>query len=168
VEFQRISLTPFSLSERLKADNTVRVNRIPDFSVAEFDDRTVMLCDQCEKEYHVGCLRESGRCDLKALPPDKWFCCDHCDMIHGAIQGVVANGAAVISGSVLSIINKKHIEKGLINGVPNEIRWRMLSGTSRYPEHLPLLSRAAAIFRECFDPVIAKCGRDLIPVMVYG
>ncbi|GJX55164.1 zinc finger, PHD-type containing protein [Tanacetum coccineum] len=74
-----------------------------------------MLCDQCEKEYHVGCLRESRRCDLKTLPPDKWFCCDHCDMIHGAIQGVVANRAA-----------------------------------------------------ECFDPVIAKCGRDLIPVMVYG
>ncbi|PWA99123.1 zinc finger, PHD-type [Artemisia annua] len=142
--------------------------RVPDFSVAEFDDRTVMLCDQCEKEYHVGCLRESGRCDLKALPPDKWFCCDDCDMIHGAIQGVVANGAAVISGSVLSIVNKKHIEKGLIYGVPNEIRWRMLSGTSRYPEHLPLLSRAAAIFRECFDPIVAKSGRDLIPVMVYG
>ncbi|KAD5961561.1 hypothetical protein E3N88_13034 [Mikania micrantha] len=141
--------------------------RAHDFSVAEFDDRTVMLCDQCEKEYHVGCLRESGRCDLKALPLDKWFCCNHCDMIHGAIQDVVVNGAAVVSGSVLSTINKKHIEKG-VGGAPNEIRWRMLSGKSRYPEHLPLLSRAAAIFRECFDPIVAKSGRDLIPVMVYG
>jgi len=43
-----------------------------------------------------------------------------------------------------------------------------LSGKSRYPEHLPLLSRAAAIFRECFDPIVATSGRDLIPVMVYG
>lgn len=141
--------------------------RAHDFSVAEFDDRTVMLCDQCEKEYHVGCLRESGRCDLKALPSDKWFCCDHCDMIHGAIQDVVVNGATVISAPVLSIINRKHqhVDKG---GVTNEIRWRMLSGKSRYPEHLPLLSRAAAIFRECFDPIVATSGRDLIPVMVYG
>ncbi|KAI3793681.1 hypothetical protein L1987_36301 [Smallanthus sonchifolius] len=142
--------------------------RAHDFSVAEFDDRTVMLCDQCEKEYHVGCLRESGRCDLKALPSNKWFCCDHCDLIHGAIQDVVVNGATVISGSVMSTINKKHIEKGIVSGTPNEIRWRMLSGKSRYPEHLPLLSRAAAIFRECFDPIVAKSGRDLIPVMVYG
>ncbi|KAI3799462.1 hypothetical protein L1987_34760 [Smallanthus sonchifolius] len=142
--------------------------RAHDFSVAEFDDRTVMLCDQCEKEYHVGCLRESGRCDLKALPSDKWFCCDHCDLIHGAIQDVVVNGATVISGSIMSTINKKHIEKGIASGAPNEIRWRMLSGKSRYPEHLPLLSRAAAIFRECFDPIVAKSGRDLIPVMVYG
>lgn len=142
--------------------------RAHDFSVAEFDDRTVMLCDQCEKEYHVGCLRERGTCDLKALPSDKWFCCDHCDMIHGAIQDIVVNGASVISSPILSIINKKHVEKGLIDGAPNEIRWRMLSGKSRYPEHLPLLSRAAAIFRECFDPIVATSGRDLIPVMVYG
>lgn len=142
--------------------------RAHDFSTAEFDDRTVMLCDQCEKEYHVGCLRESGICDLKALPSDKWFCCNHCDMIHCAIQEVVANGAAGISGSALSTINKKHIEKGVFDGSLNEIRWRMLSGKSRYPEHLPLLSRAAAIFRECFDPIVAKSGRDLIPVMVYG
>ncbi|XP_062093539.1 uncharacterized protein LOC133799546 [Humulus lupulus] len=38
----------------------------------------------------------------------------------------------------------------------------------RYPEHLPFLSRSAAIFRECFDPIVARSGRDLIPVMVYG
>lgn len=136
--------------------------RAHDFSVAEFDDRTVMLCDQCEKEYHVGCLRESGRCDLKALPSDKWFCCDHCDMIHGSIQDVVVNGASMVSGSVLSILHKKQAS------VDNEIKWRMLSGKSRYPQHLPLLSRAAAIFRECFDPIVATSGRDLIPVMVYG
>ncbi|XP_071734792.1 uncharacterized protein [Rutidosis leptorrhynchoides] len=143
--------------------------RAHDFSVADFDDRTIMLCDQCEKEYHVGCLRESGACDLKALPSDKWFCCDHCNMIHDAIQDVVINGAAVISGSILNTtINKKHIEKRILGGAPNEIRWRMLSGKSRYPEHLPLLSTAAAIFRECFDPIVARSGRDLIPVMVYG
>nr|KAJ0218593.1 hypothetical protein LSAT_V11C300140700 [Lactuca sativa] len=88
-------------------------------------------------------------------------------MIHGVIQDVVVNGATVISTLVLSIINRKHqhVDKG---GVTNEIRWRMLSGKSRYPEHLPLLSRAAAIFWECFDPIEGASGRDLIPVMVYG
>nr|KAJ0215835.1 hypothetical protein LSAT_V11C300140690 [Lactuca sativa] len=88
-------------------------------------------------------------------------------MIHGVIQDVVVNGATIISALVLSIINRKHqhVDKG---GVTNEIRWRMLSGKSRYPEHLPLLSRAAAIFWECFDPIVGTSGRDLIPVMVYG
>nr|KAJ0207281.1 hypothetical protein LSAT_V11C500233360 [Lactuca sativa] len=52
----------------------------------------------------------------------------------------------------------------------------MLSGKSRYPEHLPFLSRAASIFwvglglvwQECFDPIVATSGCDLIPIMVYG
>ena len=69
-------------------------DRSHDFSIGKFDDRTVILCDQvllflvsysrfslptsflsnghfsslllkCEKEYHVGCLRENELCDLK-------------------------------------------------------------------------------------------------------
>lgn len=144
------------------------VCRANDFSVADFDDRTIMLCDQCEKEYHVGCLRDSGLCDLKELPDEKWFCCDHCNRIHSAMQEFVKRGPEVVPASVLSAINKKYVDKGSIEGTPNNIQWRILSGKSRYPEHLPLLSRAAAIFRECFDPIVAKSGRDLIPVMVYG
>lgn len=35
-----------------------------DFCKDTFGDRTVMICDQCEKEYHVGCLREHGVVDL--------------------------------------------------------------------------------------------------------
>ncbi|KAA8516458.1 hypothetical protein F0562_016751 [Nyssa sinensis] len=144
------------------------VCRAHDFSVAKFDERTVLLCDQCEKEYHVGCLRVSGLCDLKELPKDKWFCCTDCSRIHVALQNLVSNGVEMIPASVLNTINRKHVEKGLTDGATNDVQWRILSGKSRYPEHLPLLSTAAAIFRECFDPIVARSGRDLIPVMVYG
>lgn len=144
------------------------VCRTPDFSVAKFDDRTILLCDQCEKEYHVGCLRGRGLCDLKELPRDKWFCCKECHVIYMALQNFVLNGAEVVPSSVSAKINKKHEEKGLSSVTANDVQWRILSGKSRYPEHLPLLSRAAAIFQECFDPIVAKSGRDLIPIMVYG
>ncbi|CAK9147247.1 unnamed protein product [Ilex paraguariensis] len=144
------------------------VCRAQDFSVAKFDERTVILCDQCEKEYHVGCLRDSGLCDLKELPKDKWFCCDDCNRIHQALQYIALNGAEVIPAPMSNMINKKLAEKGLSDGAANDIRWQILNGKSRSPEHLLLLSRAAAIFRECFDPIVAKSGRDLIPVMVYG
>ncbi|XVF55320.1 hypothetical protein PTKIN_Ptkin06aG0027800 [Pterospermum kingtungense] len=140
-----------------------------DFSGSMFDNRTVILCDQCEKEFHVGCLRDSGLCDLKEIPKDKWFCCDDCNRIHGALQSSVSNGMQTIPPSFSNIIRLKHLEKGLfIDGPTDCVQWRILSGKSRYPEHLPLLSSAAAIFRECFDPIVAKSGRDLIPVMVYG
>uniref|UniRef100_A0A7N0RHM4 PHD-type domain-containing protein n=1 Tax=Kalanchoe fedtschenkoi TaxID=63787 RepID=A0A7N0RHM4_KALFE len=144
------------------------VCRAHDFSAAKFDDRTVMICDQCEKEYHVGCLRESGLCDLKELPKDKWFCCEDCSKIYSSLQTSVSVGAEVLSLSVSSIIIRKLLEKGYSGGYENDVHWRILSGKSRYPEHLPILSRAATIFRECFDPIVAKSGRDLIPVMVYG
>ncbi|KAL2509406.1 Acyl-CoA N-acyltransferase with RING/FYVE/PHD-type zinc finger domain [Forsythia ovata] len=144
------------------------VCRAQDFSAANFDDRTVILCDQCEKEYHVGCLRESGLCDLKELPEDKWFCCDECHKIYVALQNFASSGPEVIPAPVLAALATKHAERGLSDGYRNDIHWRILSGKSRYPEHLLLLSRAAAIFRERFDPIIAKSGRDLIPVMVYA
>ncbi|KAL6998315.1 hypothetical protein U1Q18_008440 [Sarracenia purpurea var. burkii] len=144
------------------------VCRAHDFSVAKFDERTVMLCDQCEKEYHVGCLRDSGLCDLKELPMDKWFCCNDCNRIYVALQNLVLVGAEMIPVSVYDAINRKHAQKGFSDEFSKDAQWRILSGKSRYPEHLPLLSRAAAIFRECFDPIVARSGRDLIPVMVYG
>ncbi|OMO66195.1 Zinc finger, PHD-type [Corchorus capsularis] len=144
------------------------VCRSHDFS-ATFSDRTVILCDQCEKEFHVGCLREIGLCDLKEIPKDKWFCCNDCNRIHDALQSSVSNGVQIIPTPFSNIIRRKHLEKGLfINGTADDVEWRILSGKSRYPEHLPLLSSAAAIFRECFDPIVAQSGRDLIPVMVYG
>ncbi|XP_057497970.1 uncharacterized protein LOC130782604 isoform X2 [Actinidia eriantha] len=144
------------------------VCRAHDFSVAKFDERTVMLCDQCEREYHVGCLRDSGLCDLKELPKDKWFCCNDCNRIHVAVQNLVLVGAEMIPASVSNKISRKHAEKGFTGEDANYVHWQILSGKSRYPGHLPLLSRAAAIFRECFDPIVASSGRDLIPVMVYG
>ncbi|XP_055806826.1 uncharacterized protein LOC129875540 isoform X2 [Solanum dulcamara] len=144
------------------------VCRTPDFSVAKFDDRTVMLCDQCEKEYHVGCLRESGLCDLKELPKDKWFCCNDCSKVYVVLQNYVLKGAEVIPAPAAAAVTKKQVQKCLMDTATNDIQWRILSGKSRFAEHLPLLSSAAVIFRECFDPIIAKSGRDLIPVMVYG
>lgn len=67
------------------------------------------------------------------------------------LQSSVSTGAQLIPTSLSDIISRKHKEKGLfIDGVANCIQWRILSGKSRYPEHLPLLSRAAAIFRVCF------------------
>ena len=41
---------------------------VKDFQREGFTDLTVILCDQCEREFHVGCLREHGRADLTGLP----------------------------------------------------------------------------------------------------
>lgn len=33
-----------------------------------FSDLTVILCDQCEREFHVGCLRQHMGINLEGLP----------------------------------------------------------------------------------------------------
>ncbi|XP_016669725.2 increased DNA methylation 1 isoform X3 [Gossypium hirsutum] len=140
-----------------------------DFSSTTFDDRTIIFCDQCEKEFHVGCLRDSGQCDLKEVPKDKWFCCDDCKRIYGALQSSVSNGVQIIPTSFSNVIRRRHLEKGLfIDEATDCVQWCILNGKSHYPEDLPLLSSAAAIFQECFDPIVANSGCDLIPAMVYG
>jgi hypothetical protein len=40
----------------------------PDFERGGFGARTMIICDQCEREFHIGCLKAAGRCDLDKLP----------------------------------------------------------------------------------------------------
>ncbi|KAK9169319.1 hypothetical protein Syun_001459 [Stephania yunnanensis] len=69
------------------------VCRAHDFSLSNFDERTVLLCDQ-------------------ELPKGKWFCCDDCSRIHAALQKLFRSGARVIPPPLSSTLNLKLIEKG--------------------------------------------------------
>ncbi|XP_060668642.1 uncharacterized protein LOC107432052 isoform X1 [Ziziphus jujuba] len=140
-----------------------------DFSKSGFGPRTIILCDQCEKEYHVGCLKKHKMANLKELPRGKWFCCSDCNRIHSTLQKLLVAGAEKLPDSHLDIIKKKHEEKGLDTTNGFDVRWRLISGKIASPESRVLLSKAVAIFHECFDPIIdSESGRDLIPAMVYG
>lgn len=39
----------------------------PDFLRGAFGDRTIIICDTCEREFHVGCLRDQNKADLKEV-----------------------------------------------------------------------------------------------------
>ncbi|XP_019706405.1 uncharacterized protein [Elaeis guineensis] len=47
----------------------------------EFTDKTILYCDQCEREYHVGCLRKRGMSRLENYPAGNWFCSNTCSEI---------------------------------------------------------------------------------------
>ncbi|KAI4300368.1 hypothetical protein L6164_033756 [Bauhinia variegata] len=140
-----------------------------DFSKSGFGPRTIILCDQCEKEYHVGCLRDHKMAYLKELPEGNWFCCPDCTRIHSTLQNLLVRGAEKLPDSLLDVLKKKQAEKGLESMNDIDVRWRVLNGKIASPETRPLLSAAVSIFHECFDPIVdVTSGRDLIPAMVYG
>ncbi|XWS59590.1 hypothetical protein CRYUN_Cryun08bG0135100 [Craigia yunnanensis] len=143
--------------------------RACDFSKSGFGPRTIILCDQCEKEYHIGCLRTRKMADLREIPRGRWFCCSDCSRIHSTLQELLIRGAEKLPDSLLDVIKKKYVEKGLDADINIDVRWRLLSGKFASPETRLLLSQAVGIFHECFDPIVdATTGRDLIPCMVYG
>ncbi|KAH0715406.1 uncharacterized protein [Solanum tuberosum] len=144
--------------------------RDQDFSKSGFGPRTVIICDQCEKEYHVGCLKEHNIDDLQELPKDKWFCCTDCSRIHFALEKVVSDGEQNIPESLLKVLKEKNEGKGSVNNSSLDIKWRLLSGKMSSEETRVWLSSAVSIFHEQFDPIAdASTSRlDLIPHMVYG
>ncbi|KAI9107217.1 hypothetical protein K1719_021826 [Acacia pycnantha] len=116
-----------------------------DFSKSGFGPRTIILCDQCEKEYHVGCLRDHKMAYLKELPEGNWFCCTDCNRIHSTLQKFLIRGTEKLPDSLVDVIKTKTRGKR------------------------PLLSEVVSIFHECFDPIVdSTSGRDLIPAMVHG
>ncbi|XP_073144527.1 uncharacterized protein [Henckelia pumila] len=141
-----------------------------DFSAAEFNDSTVIICDQCEKEYHVGCLREHKIDDLKELPENEWFCCTECLTTNSTLQKLISDGEQMLPQPFLDIVRMKCEEKGLENASDLDIKWRVLSGKTASEDTRGWLSAAVNIFHDRFDPIAdSSTGRrDLIPDLVYG
>ncbi|KAG6554702.1 hypothetical protein Mapa_003721 [Marchantia paleacea] len=158
----------------LKATDTVSSGcvfcRSGEFAKSGFGPRTILLCDQCEREFHVGCLKEHGLANLTELPDGEWFCEKDCQHIHGILHLLVANGMEPLAGSIVSkvIENKKHKE-GSEAPEPSRFAWQLLHGRRGDPQNGKTLTEAAAIFSESFDPIVdGSSGRDLIPLMVHS
>ncbi|XAR69673.1 Histone acetyltransferase [Bertholletia excelsa] len=140
-----------------------------DFRRSGFGPRTVIVCDQCEREYHVGCLKKYNMADLKELPKGKWFCCTVCMRIYSALQNLLIRGEEKIPDSLLNVMKKKHEDQISDIATDFDVKWRLLSGKLASPETRLLLSKAVSIFHDCFDPIVdSVTGRDFIPSMVYG
>lgn len=143
--------------------------RAHDFAKGGFGRRTVLLCDQCEREFHVGCLQDHGMQDLKELPEGKWFCCSGCNRINSVLQQLVEDADQQIPDCLLDTIKRKHAATGH-EDVKLDIKWRLLSGKmSAVGNSRALLSKAVSVLHEQFDPIVPpNSNQDMIPHMVYG
>ncbi|KAF0908597.1 hypothetical protein E2562_026645 [Oryza meyeriana var. granulata] len=51
-----------------------------------FGDKTIIYCDQCQREYHVGCVRGRGWWSPEAEGP--WLCSQACSKIYLRLEGL--------------------------------------------------------------------------------
>ncbi|XP_068497919.1 uncharacterized protein [Phaseolus vulgaris] len=143
--------------------------RDQDFSTS-FGPRTVIICDQCGKEYHIGCLKDHNMQNIEELPEGDWFCCSDCEHIKTTLVNLVASGEENLPIPLLSLIKKKYNDKGLEFGLGIDIKWRLLNWkVGKSEETRQLLSKVVAIFHERFSPIVhTTTGTDYIPTMLFG
>ncbi|KAJ3689119.1 hypothetical protein LUZ61_018283 [Rhynchospora tenuis] len=142
---------------------------VPGFCATGFNDETMLLCDQCDKEYHIGCLRKHNIADFEKLPEEDWFCTGDCKRIHEAIRSVVLAGAMQPEPSDLDLVRRKRSEKGLDTEAEPDLKWRLLSSNWTGEDCKFLFGKAVDILHDLFSPIQdATMKQDLIPQMIMG
>jgi len=102
----------------------------------EFGSKSLLFCGQCEKLYHVGCLKDHGICDLqeRPLPWFSWLCSVECKEVHKDLQHLVLTSPHDIDASKLSEYEPK-------------VKWQLLSGVHKTCDNETLFAKATAIFQ---------------------
>jgi GNAT superfamily N-acetyltransferase len=119
-----------------------------DFDRETFGARTILICDQCEREFHVGCLHAHGRAALAELPEGDWFCSGECHAVSEALRRVVAARATPLAGG-----HHLTVTRGPDGSFGTG--WALRAG--------------AELLAESFDPILdGVTGADLTRAMVFS
>ncbi|KAG0622499.1 hypothetical protein M758_3G101300 [Ceratodon purpureus] len=134
-------------------------------------DMTMLVCDQCGQEYHVGCLREAGMDE--ELPEAEWFCHPDCQHIVRILSQLVDNGPESLSDSIVSeLLESRQHQQGALDMAESSspvFGWQILHGSGDNVVNGRTLGQAVDIFTGCSDPIRdASSGRDMIPFMVHS
>ncbi|KAL0416002.1 UNVERIFIED_CONTAM: hypothetical protein Slati_3432100, partial [Sesamum latifolium] len=118
-----------------------------DFCKSRFTARTIIICDQCEKEYHVGCLKEKNIVDLKVCAAERRM------VLWQTVQQYLSSPSKVDWGwqakdseSFLDVLKMKCEGQSLQNNPELGIRWRLLRGKKATEDTRAWLSGAVHIF----------------------
>jgi len=109
-------------------------------------EELMLICDQCEREFHVKCVEEK----LTRLPKGDWFCGGGCRALNRDIRGLCEMGEVQKEG---------------------DFSYLWLSGKEAKKDELrrAQLKRCTEVVGECFLPMKdRKTQRNLIPLIVRG
>ncbi|XP_038900524.1 uncharacterized protein LOC120087720 isoform X2 [Benincasa hispida] len=125
---------------------------------ANIVDDPFLTCYQCERKYHVQCLRGTKKFGSCSKP--HWFCNKHCKEIYWGLQ--------------------KLLGKSIPVGGDN-LTWSLLKATTSYADYFnppdletlienqSKLNVALSVMHECFEPVREHhTGRDIVDDVIFS
>eukprot|EP01018_Ginkgo_biloba_P015782 Gb_10246 [translate_table: standard] len=125
-----------------------------------FTEMTVLFCDQCECQYHVGCLYEKGMPKIDSCPEGNWFCSKKCSEIFAQLRNLVGRVNLVGADGLSWTLLRSREEDSEINDPSN---------VEVMAEHHSKLSVALTVMHECFVPIIEpRTKKDLIAEVIFN
>ncbi|KAJ1297607.1 hypothetical protein BS78_01G389600 [Paspalum vaginatum] len=115
-----------------------------DPDTSQFTEKTIVYCDQCEREYHVGCTRNSGH-HLICQPEGRWLCSMGCSKIFQHLQELIGKSIPTPVEGLSCTILRFHREKGSNHGDYDD---------AKMAEHYGKLCIAVDVLHECFVTII--------------
>ncbi|KAL4571150.1 hypothetical protein LXL04_017901 [Taraxacum kok-saghyz] len=119
-------------------------------------DRDVLNCEQCERRYHIGCLKQKeGFIKLESYPQANWFCTSRCEEIFMGINKLLGKPIPVGRDDLTwTILKHKN---------PDDP-----SNLEEITENYSKLNIAISVMHECFEPVKEpRTQRDIVEDVVF-
>ncbi|XP_076947113.1 increased DNA methylation 1-like isoform X2 [Bidens hawaiensis] len=134
-----------------------------------FNDLTAIVCEQCEKEFHIGCLKKDRNVVLSKLPAGAWYCNKDCESLHSLIELVVESGPLKAKDMYMKIASEKLKGSEADNMKRADMSWLAFTGKDARAEYKEWIPKAIDILRECFGPITdIETQEDFIKTMANG
>ncbi|PAN50166.1 hypothetical protein PAHAL_9G502900 [Panicum hallii] len=115
-----------------------------DPDTSQFTEKTIVYCDQCEREYHVGCTRHSGH-ELICRPEGCWLCSSGCSKIFQHLQELIGKSVPTPVKGLSCTILRFYRENSSDHGHYDD---------AIMAEHYVKLCIALDVLHECFVTII--------------
>ncbi|XP_042510627.1 uncharacterized protein LOC122086021 isoform X2 [Macadamia integrifolia] len=128
-------------------------------NVEQFTEKTVLYCDQCEREYHVGCLKKRRRVQLESCPKGNWFCSKKCEKIFVGLHKLLGKSVSLgMDNLTWTLLKATKDDSCSLNASDEEA---MIECHSK-------LNVALAVMHECFEPIKeSHSKRDLFEDVIF-
>ncbi|KAJ8645333.1 hypothetical protein MRB53_007081 [Persea americana] len=125
-----------------------------------YSKKTVIYCDQCNREYHVGCLGDGELAELKRCHKGNWFCSPKCSKIFAGLQELVGKiNPTGAEGLTWTILRSEKVNRHSVDTYPVE---------SQSKHHRKLLG-ARRVLHECFERMNdPRTNREMITDVVFS